>query len=83
LIVSLRSRLRLLRDLATTVPGMLAVSVFLAIGAVGVWAILANEAILTLARKPETYLAILTAAVTTLLAFLRGPRADNQSGDDR
>lgn len=76
--MSLRSRLRLLRDLATTIPGMLAVSVFLAIGAAALWAIIANEAILTLARKPETYLAILTAAVMTLLAFLRGPRADNQ-----
>ena len=80
--MSLRARLRILRDLATTIPGMLAVSVFLAIGAVGVWAIFANEAILTLARKPETYAAILTAAVMTLLAFLRGPRADNQDTPD-
>ena len=69
--VSLRARLRILRDLATTIPGMLAVSVFLAIGAVGVWAILANEAVLTLARKPETYLAVLTAATTAILVANR------------
>lgn len=71
MIVSLRSRLRLLRDLATTVPGMLAASVFLAIGALALWAILVNEAILTLARKPETYAAILTAATTAILVANR------------
>lgn len=69
--MSLRSRLRILRDLATTIPGMLAVSVFLAVGAIGVWAILANEAALTLASKPETYLAVLTAATTAILVANR------------
>jgi len=76
--VSLRSRLRLLRDLATTVPGMLAVFAFGAVGAVALWAILANEAILTLAMKPETYLAVLTGATTAILVANR-PRTP---GDD-
>jgi len=65
LIVSLRSRLRLLRDLATTVPGLLAVSVFLAFAALVVLAIL------TLATKPETYLAVLTAVAGVILAANR------------
>ncbi len=80
--MSLRSRLRLLRDVAATVPGLLAVSVFLAFAAIALLAIFASEAILTLSLKPETYAAILTAAVMTLLAFLRGPRADDQNTPD-
>lgn len=77
--VSLRSRLRLLRDLAITAPCLLAVSVFGAFAALAMLVILVSEAILTLSLKPETYLAILTAAVMTLLAYLRGPRADDQN----
>jgi len=65
--VSLRSRLRLLRDLAITAPCLLAVSVFGAFAAIAMLVILVSEAILTLSLKPETYLAVLTAATTAIL----------------
>jgi len=74
--MSLRTKLRILRDLATTAPCLLAVSVFGAVTAVALLAIVVTQVILSLSIKPETYAAALAGIVAAALTMSRGRRQE-------